>query len=244
VAYTYPYPRPSVTCDVVAFTMHADDLRVLLIQRKEAPFKGLWALPGGFVNENEPLERAALRELSEETGMSGVRIEQLGAFGDPGRDPRGHTITIAWLTFLHTEGSVAAGDDASAAEWHSFRSLDLRDVAATSSMPPPPKRGGKRAGIKAAGPIRLAFDHAKILTKAYRRLLRHLDDPVRDPPVFDLVPPRFTLTELKHAYEVVAGRALTALEFRRLVIDRGLVVPATTKPSTKKNQLHRWNKAR
>lgn len=243
--YTYRYPRPAVACDVVAFTMRGGELRVLLIQRKDAPFKGMWALPGGFVNENESLERAAARELAEETGMSGARLEQLGAFGDPGRDPRGHTVSVVFLTLLLTEGKVTAGDDASAAEWHAFRSLALDALPPTSSMPPPPKRGGRRVGIRPAGPVRLAFDHARILAKAYRRLLRHLEDPVRDPAAFDLVPPRFTLAELRHAYEVIAGRSFTPALFRRLVIDRGLVVPASAKPTKKAaEQLYRWNRLR
>ena len=110
--FTYPYPRPAVSCDVVVFTMRADDLAVLLVQRRDEPFKGQWALPGGFVNENESLERAAARELSEETGLTGARLEQLGAFGDPGRDPRGHTVTVAYVTFLVAEAKITAGDDA------------------------------------------------------------------------------------------------------------------------------------
>ena len=243
--YTYPFPRPSVACDVVAFTMRADDLRVLLIQRKDAPFKGHWALPGGFVNENESLERAAVRELHEETGMSGLRLEQLGAFGDPGRDPRGHTISVVFMAFLLTEGKVAAGDDASAAEWHPFRSLALDGMPPTPSMPPPAKRAARGRGLRPRGPIQLAFDHAKILAKAYRRLLRHLDDPVRDPAAFDFVPPRFTLAELKHAYEVIGGRKLTPSIFRKLVVDRDLVVRATAKPTKKATeQLYRWNRPR
>jgi len=225
--------------------MRADDLRVLLIQRKDQPFKGQWALPGGFVNENESLERAAVRELQEETGMSGLRLEQLGAFGDPGRDPRGHTISVVFMAFLLTEGKVAAGDDASAAEWHPFRSLALDGLRATPSMPPPPKRGTRGRGLRPRGPIQLAFDHAKILAKAYRRLLRHLDDPVRDPAAFDIVPARFTLAELKHAYEVIGGRPLTPSIFRKLVVDRDLVVRATAKPTKKSTeQLYRWNRLR
>ena len=100
--------------------MRGDELFVLLVQRKDAPFKGLWALPGGFVNENEKLERAAARELREETGMTGARLEQLGAFGDPGRDPRGHTVSVVYLTFLQTEAKLTAGDDASAAQWQAL----------------------------------------------------------------------------------------------------------------------------
>lgn len=240
--FTYPYPRPSVTCDAVIFTMRADDLVLLLIQRKEEPFKGRWALPGGFVNENESLDRAAARELHEETGLalSASRLEQLGAFGDPGRDPRGHTITVAWLTFLVTEPKISAGDDATAAEWHSFRSLDLGDdehPAASSSVPPPPKKKRKSK----AGKIRLAFDHAKIISKAYARLCHHLDDPLRD-RTFDLMPSRFTLAELRHFYEVVSGRELQQRAFNKRLLDYDLVTPATSKPTKKAaEQLYRWH---
>ena len=137
--FTYPYPRPSVTADVVAFTMRADDLAVLLIRRKDEPFKGAWALPGGFVNENESLERAAARELHEETGLvvSPSKLEMLGAFGDPGRDPRGHTVTVAYVTFRSTETKVNAGDDAVEAVWQPLRALDLGEVSEARSMPPP-----------------------------------------------------------------------------------------------------------
>src|SRR5262252_3158541 len=84
VPFTYEFPRPAVTVDACIFTMRADDLAVLLIRRNSNPFKGLWALPGGFVDKNESLERAAARELEEETGITGVALEQLAAFGDPG----------------------------------------------------------------------------------------------------------------------------------------------------------------
>jgi glutathione S-transferase len=132
VPFTYPYPRPSVTADVVAFTMRADDLAVLLIKRKADPFKGCWALPGGFVNENEPLDRAAARELHEETGLivHPSKLEQLGAFGDPGRDPRGHTVTVAFVTFRATETAINPGDDAIEAAWHPLRALGASASAA------------------------------------------------------------------------------------------------------------------
>ena len=245
VPFTYPYPRPAVTADVVAFTLRADDLAVLLIRRKDDPFKGHWALPGGYVNENEALEKAAARELHEETGLSGVRLEQLGAFGDPGRDPRGHTITIAFMTFRASEPPLNAGDDASEAEFHPLRTLDLGDVSTFRSIPPPPPPGMKRvkraAAPRAQPPIKLAFDHAAILTRAYRRLCRHLDDPIHD-LAFDVVPPRFTLAELRRIYEVVIGRKLTPRMIRGHLVDRGLIVPATSKPTTKANQLYRWNR--
>jgi 8-oxo-dGTP diphosphatase len=238
-SFTYPYPRPAVTCDVVVFTMDADDLAVMLIQRKDEPFKGRWAIPGGFVNENEPLARAAARELNEETSISGLRLEQLGAFGDPGRDPRGHTITIAYVTFLVAQATVHAGDDAAAARWHPFRTLALDEV-------PSPSAAKKQKRLRPSAPIRLAFDHAKILTKAYQRLCRHLEDPLRD-TTFDIVPPRFTLEELRRIYEVVLVREFTPRVFKKHFVDEGLVVPAAP---TKKNtparkaatQLYRWNR--
>ena len=91
--YTYEYPRPSVTVDVVLFTLRAGELAVLMIRRGGAPFKGHWALPGGFVEENESLERAASRELQEETGVVQTALDQLGAFGDPGsRSARAHRV--------------------------------------------------------------------------------------------------------------------------------------------------------
>ncbi len=237
-----------MTADVVAFTLRADDLAVLLIRRKEDPFKGCWALPGGFVNEHEALDRAAQRELHEETGLvvSTSKLEQLGAFGDPGRDPRGHTITVAFVTFRATETSINAGDDATEAEWQPLRRCQLGDVSEARSVPPPPPPGTKnhpRRSTPPRGPtaIRLAFDHAKILSLAYNRICRHLHDPLRD-PAFDLVPPRFTLAEIRRLYEVVLGRKLTPRAIRAHLIDRDLIVPATTKPSTKANQLYRWNR--
>jgi 8-oxo-dGTP diphosphatase len=246
VPYTYRFPRPAVTADVVAFTMRADDLAVLLVQRKDEPFRGAWALPGGFVNENEALERAAARELHEETGLSGLRLEQLGAFGDPGRDPRGHTITVAYVSFLVHEAAITPGDDAADAAWHPFRSLALDPAAASRSVAPPPlRRGAKRrssASARGAEPVRLAFDHAKIISRAYRRICKHLDDPVRD-TAFDIVPPRFTLAELRRLYEVVLGRTIAPVTIRKYFVDRGLVIPATSKPTTKKSaQLYRWNR--
>src|ERR1051326_267018 len=95
--YSYPWPRPAVTVDMVLFTVTGSlqnlRLRVLLIERGEQPFRGAWALPGGFVRQDEDLQAAALRELQEETGIAQVFLEQVAAVGTPGRDPRGHTIT-------------------------------------------------------------------------------------------------------------------------------------------------------
>lgn len=248
---SYPYPRPAVTCDVVVFAMRADDLGVLLISRKDEPFKGRWALPGGYVNENESLGRAAQRELAEETGITGAKLEQLGAFGDPGRDPRGHTITVAYLTFLFTEAKITAGDDAAAAKWHPLRHLALTEPAlAQADAPRGPSASSAAAARRgptsrrAARPLPLAFDHAMIVALAYRRLCHYLDDPLR-PRGFELLPARFTLADLHHFYEAVLGRSLPKRSFQRRLFDQNLVVVAGTKPTRKPaDQLYRWNRLR
>jgi 8-oxo-dGTP diphosphatase len=150
VPYTYQYPRPAVTVDIAVFGKRASEHVVLLIERKHEPFVGAWALPGGFVDANEALEAAALRELLEETGLSSVTLTQVGAFGEPGRDPRGHTVSIAFVTEVDPgSAKVVAGDDAAKAEWHAWSTLKL---------------GGN------AGAIRLAFDHDRVLLAARARL--------------------------------------------------------------------------
>src|SRR5262249_8366853 len=110
--YCYEYPRPALTTDLVVVTTEARP-RVLLIRRKRGPFAGRWAIPGGFVDENESLESAARRELCEETGVEADRIEQLHTFGDPGRDPRGHVVSVVYLARLDPRKvKPAAADDA------------------------------------------------------------------------------------------------------------------------------------
>jgi len=140
----YHYPATSV--DVVIFTLRADDLQVLLVRRKHAPFEGRWAIPGGFVEADESLEAAARRELKEETGVRDVYLEQLYTFGDPKRDPRGRVVTVAYLALVSAPLAVQAGDDASDARWWSVYKLPS-----------------------------LAFDHAKILQYALQRLRYKLE---------------------------------------------------------------------
>jgi 8-oxo-dGTP diphosphatase len=139
--YCYEYPRPSVTVDIILFHRAGERTEVLLIKRARDPFKGAWAFPGGFVDEDESLERAAARELKEETGLEGIKMEQLAAFGDPGRDPRGHTVSVAFVALLDRPAEAAGADDAEDARWHS-----------------------------ALRPPRLAFDHKKILRRALDRV--------------------------------------------------------------------------
>jgi len=138
--YCYPFPRPAVTADVACFAEEDGLAYILLIQRNHEPFAGRWALPGGFVDELEALEAAALRELEEETRLTGVSVEQFGAYGDPGRDPRGHTVTVAFLARLDRRVEATGSDDADRAEWF-----------ALDELPP------------------LAFDHDRIIADAVRR---------------------------------------------------------------------------
>ena len=139
---TYEYPRPMLTVDVVAVTKQAEQLYILLIQRNQEPYQGSWALPGGFVEMDESLETAAARELAEETGLEGVALEQLHAFGDPKRDPRGRVISVAYYAFIPAGKSLSlqGGSDAKQAHWFPITELP-----------------------------ELAFDHRKIIDEALSR---------------------------------------------------------------------------
>lgn len=119
----------AVTVDSVVFCKLKSKFKVLLIQRKNDPFKDQWALPGGFVDENEDLETAAIRELYEETGVKVSAMEQVQAFGDPGRDPRGHTISIAFLSRIFCEEDLNPADDAKDAKWFPIEKLHEMDLA-------------------------------------------------------------------------------------------------------------------
>ncbi len=122
--YKYEYPRPMVTTDIVVFNKKDNGVFILLIKRKNEPFKDKWALPGGFVDEYEPLIHAAQRELEEETGLRIFDLSQFFAYGDPGRDPRGHTISVVYTAIIEGETPVAnAGDDAKEAKWFNIKKL-------------------------------------------------------------------------------------------------------------------------
>ncbi len=197
--HCYEWPRPGVTVDIALFTVSGalNDLRlqVLLIERNEEPWRGQWALPGGFVRENEDLPAATLRELEEETGIKEATLEQVEAVGTPGRDTRGHVITIVYagLTAGDRHKLVARGD-ARAARWF--------DVAGTEPLP------------------KLAFDHADLLQVALRHLRRRLRE---SPILFELLPETFTLSELQALTETILGQPLDRRNFRRKVLDLGLV---------------------
>ncbi len=143
MTYTYEYPRPALTVDCVIFGLEQSSrLKVLLIQRGHEPYTGTWALPGGFVDMNEPLEEAALRELKEETGVSDVFIEQLYTIGTPNRDPRGRVVTVVYFALINlAEHKISADSDAQDVRWFSIDKLP-----------------------------ELAFDHADLMAMAIQRL--------------------------------------------------------------------------
>ena len=116
MAYTYKYPRPAVTADCIVITREAEP-KVLLIQRGYQPFKGGWAFPGGFMNMDETTEQCAIRELEEETGLRLSKIQQIGAYSKVDRDPRGRTVTVAYLAIVDEPVAVIGQDDAANAEW-------------------------------------------------------------------------------------------------------------------------------
>lgn len=140
--YTYEYPHPAVTVDIVVFTIRNDCLKVLLIKRARSPFQGEWAIPGGFVQMDESLEEGARRELEEETGVSGVYLEQLCTFGKPRRDPRERVITVAHYALIPSDKlELRAASDAEGVSWFGIDELP-----------------------------ELAFDHSEILAMALARL--------------------------------------------------------------------------
>ncbi len=121
--HVYTYPRPMLTVDAVIFSGTVGKWKVVLIKRKNDPFSGCWALPGGFVDQDESLEAAVTRELCEETGLSGILLNQFHAFGDPGRDPRGHSVTVAYWGLLYDPVPLHAADDAAEAVWFDVNAL-------------------------------------------------------------------------------------------------------------------------
>ena len=121
--YTYQYPRPAVTVDIAITCKTTTKHEIMLIQRKHDPFKDAWALPGGFVDEHEPLLDAAKRELLEETSIQGFELEQFRAYGNPGRDPRGHTVSVIFTLKVKSKPQAAAADDAKDLKWFNLHSL-------------------------------------------------------------------------------------------------------------------------
>lgn len=187
MSYTYEYPRPALTVDCIIFGLDKKDLKVLLIKRGLEPFIGKWALPGGFVDMEEDLHQAALRELEEETGVKDVFIEQLYTFGKQGRDPRGRVVSVAYYALVNLgEHPIKASSDADEAAWFGI-----------DKLPP------------------LAFDHEEIMDVAIKRLKGKV---VYQPIGFELLPTKFTLTQLQQLYEIILGEEINKRNFRTKIL--------------------------
>jgi len=193
------FPAFAVTVDVVVLTMVDGLLHVLLVCRGEAPFEGMWAVPGGFKRPAETLDDAAKRELVEETGVDAASLlTQFGAYGDPERDPRMNVVTVAYLAVLRDVGAVAGGSDAAAAAL-----IPVSDVL--------------------NGKVGLAFDHLRLVRDAIERVRLELEVTGI---ATAFVGTTFTLAELRAVYEAVWGVEIDAANFRRSVVaEAGWVIP-------------------
>lgn len=185
VSFTYAYPHPALTTDVVLFTVRGQRLELLLVRRGREPYAGSWAFPGGFVDIDEDLEPCARRELEEETGLRDVYLEQLCTVGTPGRDPRERVVSVVYLGLAPAAAlsGARAGDDAAEVGWFGWPEL-------------PP----------------LAFDHPRIAEQAYQRLSAKL---AYSTLALQLLPECFTLGELQQVYEAVLGTRLDKRNFRK-----------------------------
>ncbi len=187
--------KSSITVDNVIFGFDDKDLKVLLIKRGEAPYEGKWALPGYFIHQHEDLDTAAQRVLKELTNLDKVYLEQVNAFGAVDRHPLGRVITVAYYSLIKiSEFQVIAHSFAEKAKWHPFSKAKSKE---------------------------LAFDHNKILNACFNRLKAR----VRTRPVgFELLPPKFTLTELQLLYEAILGTILDKRNFRKKILTMNLLI--------------------
>lgn len=193
------FERPSVTVDLVMFTAMDRSLKVLLIRRGQQPFSGSWALPGGFVGMQETLEEAAARELEQETGVhaEGMYLEQLYTFGDPDRDPRTRVITVAYFALV--DSSAVTPKVTGQEEISDVRWFSVREL-----------------------PKDMAFDHRAILEYAVKRLRNKLEYTAVG---LELLPDRFTLSELQSLYETIMGERLDKRNFRKKMLSMGILQP-------------------
>jgi 8-oxo-dGTP diphosphatase len=206
------YPPVAVTADIVLLTVRAGRLAVLLVQRKGHPYRGQWALPGGFVEPDEELDDAARRELQEETGVRVAsatdaaelgHLEQLRTYGTPDRDPRMRVVSVAYVGFTaHSE--VVAGSDAADARFWTVDDLAIDGVGSPDGAP-------------------LAFDHARVIADGIERARAKLEYTTLATAFLD---EPFTLGELRRVYEAVWGETLHEGNFRRKVLSTpGFVEP-------------------
>ena len=180
-----------VAVDAVVFTAMHDELKILLIQRNEPPFKGKWALPGGFVEKNEELENAAQRELYEETNVRNIFMQKIGAYGAVGRDPRGRVLSVAYLALISAGQKLKTSRETKGVEWHSLNSLPG-----------------------------LGFDHKNIVRDALNQLRFEIQTTNI---AFQILPKKFTLSEMQHLYQLVLGKKLDKRNFRKKIKELGIL---------------------
>lgn len=191
---TLEHKTHEVTVDIVIFTIRKKKLEVLLIQRGSEPYKDRWAIPGGFIRLSENLDEAAKRVLYEKTHVKDVYLEQLYTFGDPDRYPNARVITVGYFALIRSDDLKLAYEqnlNVQQVNWHPVYNL-------------PP----------------LAFDHAKIIDHALRRLRDRLE---YTPIAFQLLPHKFTLTELQKTYELILDKDLDKRNFRKKMVSLGML---------------------
>lgn len=192
--FSYAHPHPAVTTDVVVFTIREARLHLLLVKRANPPYKGSWALPGGFLDIDEDLATCAARELAEETGIRDVYLEQLYTFGDTDRDPRERVISVTYFALIPEQVLPApprAASDAADIGWFDLQRLPD-----------------------------LAFDHRAIIDLAYRRLVAKLDYSTI---AFQFMGKTFTLSELQSVYETLLNQPLDKRNFRKRILSLDLI---------------------
>ncbi|MEK6816876.1 MAG: NUDIX domain-containing protein [Nanoarchaeota archaeon] len=188
------YKRPSVAVDMVVFTATEDALKVLLIKRGKEPFSGHWCLPGGFMKIDESPENAALRELKEETGVKDVYLEQLYTFGEPKRDPRGRVISISYFALVDSSRIKPF-----VTGQEKIENVQWCDIA---RLP------------------KLGFDHKDIIEYALKRLRYKMEYTAVG---LELLPYRFTLTQLQNLYEIILNEKIDKRNFRKKIVSMGIV---------------------
>ena len=203
------FERPSVAVDLVLLAPNEDGLLTMVIRRTDHPYRGRWALPGGFVGISESLEAAAQRVLKEKTGLKGIFLEQLYTFGDPRRDPRMRILSVAHMALVPRK---------------KFEELKAEaGQVARVVVPWEGETGGPVALLDQDGKhLPLAFDHEEIIALAIKRLRGKLD---YSPVAFQLLPQVFTLFQLQRIHEAVLGRVVNKDSFRRRMLATGVLEP-------------------
>ncbi|QQE75785.1 NUDIX hydrolase [Brevibacillus composti] len=250
------YIRPSVSVDMLLFTVVDEEtenyrkrsdkaLKILLIKRKQHPFQGQWALPGGFVSADESIDEAAIRVLQKETNVSHVYLEQLYTWGDIGRDPRTRVISCSYMALINSElYQVRPGEDADDAQWFHVQDqwtqkkttvtdkgfmiekwVELRlwnetdSATATIKLTKTVENSHSKEVHEIIDSSNLAFDHAKMILYALERLRNKVE---YTDIAFHLLPELFTLSDLQQVFEVILGKELLAAAFRRKIADKVL----------------------